>query len=131
MTVINKLISEGWFLRIGEGEDGIVGADGRWSLNAGAANILVEGNGERRIAKDELVRGRVVMVVAVDPGEGAAEVEVEAGWPERRFEVDGDGIEKGDMVFVNGSDEGRLERIQRKRKKKEEEEEELFYILRF
>uniref|UniRef100_A0A0A0KAJ2 Uncharacterized protein n=1 Tax=Cucumis sativus TaxID=3659 RepID=A0A0A0KAJ2_CUCSA len=108
------MISEGWVFWIGVREDGVVSTDRRGSLDAGAANSLVEGIGERGIAKDEFVRGRVVILVAVDPGEGAAEVEVEGGWAEGSFEVEGDGVEERGMVFVERSNESCLKRIQRK-----------------
>lgn len=69
---------------------------------------------ESGIAGDETVSGGIVMVVAVDPGESAAEIEVEFGRPEGSLEMDGDGVKKGDMIFVNGSDEGCLKREKRK-----------------
>ena len=85
---------------------------------------MVERIGERRIAFDETVRGRVIVVVAVDPGEGAAEIEVEIGRTEGSFNVDGDGVEAGVVIFVNGSDKGCLEREKWKGKERESEEHE-------
>lgn len=123
MVVINR-VSNRRFLRVNIAKESsaIIGAKWSWCVNARASNIRMHRIAKSGFRVDEAIRGRIVMIVAVDPGEGTTEVEVELGRAEGSFHEDGDGVEKGVVVFVNGSNKGCLERKKRKRKKEQEQE---------
>lgn len=89
---------------------GVVGAGGggKGSAEGGVAGNVVGGVGG----------------VAEEPGEGGSEVKVEFGGVEWGFEVEGEGVEVGGVVFRNGGCEGGLLSGRKEREEDEDGEEE-------